>query len=33
MLYNKTRIGFIDTLKKMGAKIKIMNKEKIILNY
>ena len=28
MLYNKTRIGFIDTLKKMGAKIKIMNKRK-----
>ena len=29
MLFNKTRIGFIDTLKKMGANIKVTNKRKI----
>ncbi len=29
MLYNKTRIGFIKTLKKMGGNIKILNKKKI----
>ncbi len=29
MLYNKTRIGFIDTLKKMGAQIKIIRKRKV----
>jgi len=29
MLFNKTRIGFISTLKKMGAKIKILKKKKI----
>ena len=29
MLYNKTRIGFIDTLKKMGGNIKILGKKKI----
>ena len=29
MLYNKTRIGFINTLKKMGAKIRIINKRKV----
>ncbi len=29
MLFNKTRIGFIKTLKKMGGNIKILNKKKI----
>ena len=29
MLYNKTRIGFIKTLKKMGANIEVSNKRKI----
>tara|TARA_Y200000002_G_C22645607_1_gene648995 strand:+ start:228 stop:1526 length:1299 start_codon:yes stop_codon:yes gene_type:complete len=29
MLFNKTRIGFINTLKKMGAKIQIINKRKV----
>ncbi len=29
MLFNKTRIGFIKTLKKMGGNIKILNKRKI----
>ena len=29
MLFNKTRIGFISTLKKMGAKIKILKKKKV----
>ena len=29
MLFNKTRIGFINTLKKMGGNIKILNKRKI----
>jgi 3-phosphoshikimate 1-carboxyvinyltransferase len=29
ILFNKTRIGFIDTLKKMGGNIKILNKRKI----
>ena len=29
MLFNKTRTGFISTLKKMGAKIKILKKKKI----
>ena len=29
MLYNKTRIGFIKTLKKMGGKIQILNKKKV----
>ena len=29
MLFNKTRIGFINTLKKMGAKIKVINKRKV----
>ena len=28
MLFNKTRTGFISTLKKMGAKIKILKKKK-----
>ena len=29
MLFNKTRIGFIKTLKKMGGNIQILNKKKI----
>ena len=29
MLFNKTRTGFIKTLKKMGANIKILNKRKL----
>ena len=29
MLFNKTRTGFISTLKKMGAKIKILKKKKV----
>ncbi len=29
MLFNKTRIGFINTLKKMGAKIQVLNKRKV----
>ncbi len=29
ILFNKTRIGFIDTLKKMGGNIKVINKRKI----
>lgn len=29
ILFNKTRIGFIETLKKMGGKIKIINKRNI----
>ena len=29
MLFNKTRIGFINTLKKMGGNIKVLNKRKI----
>ena len=29
MLYNKTRIGFIKTLKKMGGNIQILNKKKV----
>ena len=29
MLFNKTRIGFITTLKKMGGNIKVLNKRKI----
>ena len=29
MLYNKTRIGFIKTLKKMGAEIQVINKRKV----
>jgi len=29
MLFNKTRIGFISTLKKMGAEIKILKKKKV----
>ena len=29
MLFNKIRIGFINTLKKMGAKIKVINKRKV----
>ena len=29
ILFNKTRIGFIQTLKKMGGKIKILNKRKV----
>ena len=29
MLFNKTRIGFIHTLKKMGGNIKVLNKRKI----
>ena len=29
MLFNKTRIGFIKTLKKMGGNIKVLNKRKI----
>ena len=29
MLFNKTRIGFIKTLIRMGADIKIINKRKI----
>ncbi len=29
MLFNKTRIGFIKTLKKMGGNIEILNKKKI----
>ena len=29
ILFNKTRIGFIETLKKMGGNIKIVNKRKI----
>ena len=29
MLFNKTRIGFIKTLKKMGAEIQIINKRKV----
>ena len=29
MLYNKTRIGFIKTLKRMGGKIKLISKRKI----
>ena len=29
MLFNKTRIGFISTLKKMGANIKILKKKKV----
>jgi 3-phosphoshikimate 1-carboxyvinyltransferase len=29
MLFNKTRIGFISTLKKMGAKIQVINKRKV----
>ena len=29
MLFNKTRIGFISTLRKMGAKIQVINKRKV----
>ena len=29
MLYNKTRIGFIKTLKRMGAEIQVINKRKV----
>ena len=29
MLFNKTRVGFIETLKKMGGNIQILNKRKI----
>ncbi len=29
ILFNKTRIGFIETLKKMGGNIKIINKRKV----
>ena len=29
MLFNKTRIGFIKTLKQMGAKIEVINKRKV----
>ncbi len=29
ILFNKTRIGFITTLKKMGANIKVINKRKV----
>ena len=29
ILFNKTRIGFVTTLKKMGANIKVTNKRKI----
>ena len=29
MLFNKTRIGFINTLLKMGGNIKVINKRKI----
>ena len=29
MLFNKTRIGFIKTLKQMGAMIEIINKRKV----
>ena len=29
MLFNKTRIGFISTLRKMGAKIRVINKRKV----
>ena len=29
MLFNKTRIGFIKTLKKMGGNIQILNKKKV----
>ena len=29
MLFNKTRIGFIKTLKRMGAKIEVINKRKV----
>ncbi len=29
MLFNKTRIGFIKTLKKMGGNIKVLNKRKV----
>ena len=29
MLFNKTRIGFIKTLKKMGGNIQILNKRKV----
>ena len=29
ILFNKTRIGFIETLKKMGGKIKIINKKNV----
>ncbi len=33
ILFNKTRIGFIGTLKKMGGKIKILNKRKVNHEY
>ena len=29
MLFNKTRIGFIKTLKKMGGNIQILNRKKV----
>ena len=29
MLFNKTRVGFIKTLKKMGGNIKLIKKRKI----
>ena len=29
ILYNKTRVGFIKTLKKMGGDIKLVGKRKI----